>query len=307
MAAWTEGIGSATNELRAITGPWSGPQAVPGEGEGTHPALAFDGYGNGVLIGIAGDHVAATGLDGEGPWLEPVIDSFEPAIGQPVHFSADVFDVWSEDAAIKVHWEFGDGTHFDGRAGTHAYLAAGTYKASVAATDAAGNQTIMAADIEVPQPAMPTPTATPAPNPATPAPKPTPPGATLDAPAGQTLTSLKTRGLRLRVTCSSACTLTGTLSLGKTQAKRLHLGRRSKTVTIGRGTARLTTAGATDLRLKLTAAARKALRLARRVTMTAEVSASNAFGTRLTRRAVTLKRARAISRSRALDARWRAP
>ena len=94
VAAWTEGDG-----IRIPTGSprpaARGPEAVPGGTEGRHPALAFDGYGNGVVVGAGPDGTRATGLDGEPPLLEAGVETLTPAAGQPVAYAAAVVDVWS--------------------------------------------------------------------------------------------------------------------------------------------------------------------------------------------------------------------
>jgi hypothetical protein len=95
------------------------------------------------------------------------------------------------------------------------------------------------------------------------------------------------RGMPVRVNCQEACGISVALSVNGTTARRLKLDARQGPVVIGTAIARRSTAGTTQLRVKVTKSARAALRRSRRnVPMTTQVLVSDASGngTLLTRR-----------------------
>ncbi|VGO17178.1 Microbial collagenase [Pontiella desulfatans] len=67
-------------------------------------------------------------------------------VGETVTFSVDAID--SYDPTLDVVWDFGDGSPATTDT-THAYAAAGTYKATVTVTDDAGNSTSLAVTVVV--------------------------------------------------------------------------------------------------------------------------------------------------------------
>ena len=79
--------------------------------------------------------------------------------------------------------------------------------------------------------------------------------------------TLRTRGLRVRFRCAGACTVGGRLTIGASTARRYRLGSGRRSVTVGRGAARLRASGSGLLSVRLTTRARRALRNARRVTL----------------------------------------
>ncbi|MDQ3850995.1 MAG: serine protease, partial [Actinomycetota bacterium] len=58
---------------------------------------------------------------------------------------------------------------------------------------------------------------------------------TISAPRTIRLSTLRSRGMRARVTCAGACSVTARLTLGSTTARRFGLTRGTRAVTLGRG------------------------------------------------------------------------
>ncbi len=81
------------------------------------------------------------------------------------------------------------------------------------------------------------------------------------------LATLRVTGVRVRFQCVRACTISSRLTLGPVAARRFGLGNGRTSVTIGRGTARLTRSGSATLTLKLTKRAKLALRNRERATI----------------------------------------
>jgi TolB protein len=86
--------------------------------------------------------------------------------------------------------------------------------------------------------------------------------------AGQTLRTVRRKGLAVRVSCSSACTLDVRLLLGQATARRLHLR-----ATVGRAGGRLRRAGTKRLTIRLTDRARARLATVRSARLTLRVTA----------------------------------
>jgi hypothetical protein len=97
------------------------------------------------------------------------------------------------------------------------------------------------------------------------------------------LSSLLSRGLSIKVTCSQACRTTVVATVDKATAKKLKLG---KKLELGRGTSARPT-----VTVKLNAKARKALRKARSLKLRLTITSVGADGTPVTaRKTVTVKR-----------------
>ncbi len=79
------------------------------------------------------------------------------------------------------------------------------------------------------------------------------------APTSIALRTLRSRGLRARLSCSRACSVSASLNIGPRTARRLRLGDGRRSVTIGRARRRLTSAGRRTLTIVLTRRARRAL------------------------------------------------
>ena len=102
------------------------------------------------------------------------------------------------------------------------------------------------------------------------------------------LRTLRGSGVRVRFACARACSITGQLKLGPVLARRYRLGRTS--VTIARGTARLSRKGAGVLTLRLTAKAKRALRNPSRITTTLRTELRAGGAARRGSRAITVRR-----------------
>jgi Tol biopolymer transport system component len=107
------------------------------------------------------------------------------------------------------------------------------------------------------------------PSPATPLPaRPSAPKVAVKLAPGQTLRTVRRRGLAVRLACASACTLDVRLLLDRTMAKRLHLR-----ATVGRAGGRLGGAGTKRLTIRLASQARARLATVRSARFTLRVTA----------------------------------
>jgi dipeptidyl aminopeptidase/acylaminoacyl peptidase len=107
--------------------------------------------------------------------------------------------------------------------------------------------------------------------------------------AGQSLRTLRRRGLVVRIRCSAACTLDARLLLDRVTAKRLHLAAAAP-VTVGRAKGRLRAAGTKKLTIRLSARARARLVAVKRVALTLRITATDGGRRRSTHRRVILTR-----------------
>jgi hypothetical protein len=80
---------------------------------------------------------------------------------------------------------------------------------------------------------------------------------------GQRLRSIRRRGLRLRLSCSETCSLRTDLLLSRRAAARLGLRTTSRYARLGSARVKMGKAGALTVRLRLSAAAGRALRRTR--------------------------------------------
>ena len=163
--------------------------------------------------------------------------------------------------AASYAWDLDGDRAFDDATGPTTRALPGQHLVGVAATDAGGDIGISYATVTGdPLP----PVVQPEPHPTTPGPTPLKLTASIKAPR---LATLLAKGLTIKVTCSRACHTTGTAKLSKK--------------VVARGSATGTT-----LRLKVTAAGRRALKHLRRFTLRVEVTAESAK----TVKTVTVKR-----------------
>ena len=102
------------------------------------------------------------------------------------------------------------------------------------------------------------------------------------------LGTLRGSGLRVRFQCARACSISGQLRLGPVLARRYGLGRTS--VTVARGTARLSKKGAGTLTLRLSARAKRALRNRSRVTLALRTDLRAGSAVLRGSRAITVRR-----------------
>jgi DNA-binding beta-propeller fold protein YncE len=91
--------------------------------------------------------------------------------------------------------------------------------------------------------------------------------------ARQRTGTVRAKGLRIRVTCRPGCTLRGTLTASRSEARRLRLGRRA--VTVGSARATLRAGRSTTVTVRLTPRGRKALRRTSRARLALRVVASS--------------------------------
>jgi hypothetical protein len=114
--------------------------AVPAE-DNTNPALAMDGEGNAPAAWVHMSTgptwaVNATGLDAVGPAISGVTFPGTAGVGEVFPYGATLTDRWS--AATAGVWTFGDGTTGPLN-GTKSYGTAGTFGATLTASDSHGN------------------------------------------------------------------------------------------------------------------------------------------------------------------------
>ncbi|HMJ02162.1 MAG TPA: PKD domain-containing protein, partial [Conexibacter sp.] len=119
-----------------------------------HDAAAVDALGHAVIV------VNSLSNDPPSTTTAFVNDSVPPAIsslagpaggspGQLLAFGGEVSDVWGP---VSSTWAFGDGATAAGPSAGHAYAAPGSFVASLAATDAAGNSATRSALVDVAAP-----------------------------------------------------------------------------------------------------------------------------------------------------------
>ena len=166
--------------------------------------------------------------------------------------------------------------------------------ATGARLDAVGALTATGAVVPSPAtPAAPAPARAPAPAPAAPAPAggdTAPPGVAVNV-ARRQLAAAVRRALTVRVRCSEACRARVDLRIDGSTARRLGLSRRPRPVTVATTDAALASGRAELVGLRLTSAARAALRRQRRVAVTLRTAAVDRAGnTRRTATRATLSR-----------------
>jgi hypothetical protein len=228
-----------------------------------------------------------------------------PVPGEPVTLTATASTPAAQTGTPGFAWDLdADGQYDDATGATAAtsFAAAGDHVVKVRSTYPDGDGAVVREVVTVAAPEAPAPDPAPAPGPAPapdppPAPTDTPPATgttptadtqpsvwsappvdptatasaqvpgSITAPSAIRRITLRTKGLRVRFRCARACTVTGRLTLKASVARRYGLTRGTKAVTIGRASARRTTAGAGTLTVRLTARARRALRRAPRLSV----------------------------------------
>jgi hypothetical protein len=101
---------------------------------------------------------------------------------------------------------------------------------------------------------------------------------TISAVAGQRIRTLRTRGLRLRVTASESCRIDLAILIDRTTARRLKIDRKAHgNVTVGSGKPSVK-AGTKVIAIRLTAKTRRALRHTTRITFSLRATARDAAG-----------------------------
>jgi hypothetical protein len=121
----------------------------------------------------------------------------------------------------------------------------------------------------------------------------TPPRALMRAFSRYRIVTVLRRGVPIRVSCQEACGISVAVSVSRTAARRLKLDARQGPVVIGTAIARRSTAGTTQLRVKLTKSARAALKRSRgNVPTMTQVLVSDASGNGMlmTRRMTLVRR-----------------
>jgi hypothetical protein len=170
----TDGSPQLLATMRGPGGAFGEPATVARNVSGLSGNIAYGPSGSDA----AGDVVASWTTDGTQVGLS-VYDRAPPELrglsvpgsgtaGGAVAFSVAPWDAFS--AVGTPHWDFGDGASADGASASHAYAAAGSYRVTVSATDAAGNTASQSATVAVgAAPAAGGPAPAPAPRPSPPA------------------------------------------------------------------------------------------------------------------------------------------
>lgn len=249
----------------ALVGVTSWGSSHCGERDYPSPANPID---PGVYARV-GDRVINDWIRSWVPTLSLSTSPVAPIRGQEFTLGAAL----SAGAASSVTWDTNGDNVFGDASGPEINLSfpsAGTYVVQAQAGLFDGGSTAVARERIVvseppPQPPPPLPPAPAAP-PADPAPPPIT-GNGVAVTSRMKLVTLRTKGLRVRYQCETACTIRGRLRLGPVSARRFGLSRRSTSVTIGSATARRTRSGTGTLTMKLTQRAKLALRNRERVTL----------------------------------------
>ena len=260
----------------------AGPVVALSKGEApvATPRLAGDGQGDAAAVWTRENtsthfQVEAAAYD-EGPRLSGLSVPASAIAGMSIPFSVNASDPFSPIASVA--WSFGDGGSAAGASVTHAYTATGAQTASVSATDAAGlTSTTLSGTTQVTAPAV----AISAPAPLRPF-SASPFTDTLKI-ASQRLRAVLSKGLAVTVSCSKACTLKLVLEIPPALGKSLHLTAKSaakrghktaRPVVIGNLTVTLAAGASKTVHVKLTAAARRALRHRKNLPLSVVASAS---------------------------------
>jgi hypothetical protein len=157
VAVWQ--VRSASNDFiveaasRTAGADWSfsTPRSSPLPSEPA-PQVAMDAVGDAVAIwnhtGDGKNLAEAAAFDATPPQLRSLSIPNTATAGVPLSFSVAPFDAFSSQ--VSTQWSFGDGTQpSPGTTITHTYVAPGTYKLTLTATDQVGNSTSSAATITV--------------------------------------------------------------------------------------------------------------------------------------------------------------
>lgn len=120
---------------------------------------------------ISSGSIGAAQFDGTAPDLTSVTVPATAVAGTAIAMSAFATDVWSTPS---ITFDFGDGASRAGTSVSHAYAAAGTYRVTMTAVDAAGNTTTATRTLTVTAAPAAGPESTPTPLPTSPGPESTP-------------------------------------------------------------------------------------------------------------------------------------
>lgn len=244
--------------------------------------LAIDGQGNAATIfgkmfdadpgpGTVYNYLPQmVGFDRAAPSLAGITVPATGVAGSPVPMTATASDVWS---SVTPSWGFGDGGSGSGGSVSHTYATPGTKTVTVTATDSLGNTATQTREIQI-------------------------------APAPAAKTALKLRvtipkqswkaigkAKAILVACGldavGTCGAKASLRRGVASGLGLKVGKKAKALTIGSGSGRIARAGgSTNLKVKLSAAARKAISAAEGsvpIVLTITGSAPNRKSTTVTR------------------------
>ncbi|HEV7775016.1 MAG TPA: PKD domain-containing protein [Conexibacter sp.] len=125
------------------------PVNAPG-GPSFAPMVATSNAGDGAVAWIRNETVPyelhVRGFDASAPTLSGVAIPPTATAGVPASFAASAFDLWGP---ATIRWGFGDGGTATGAAPTHAYASAGTFTATMTATDAVGNAASRSGTVQV--------------------------------------------------------------------------------------------------------------------------------------------------------------
>lgn len=279
-------------------------RSFPAEGAYRYYCEVHGGPGGAGMSGVV--YVNATG---ELPPLAQFSVAPNPAVsGNVVTFDASASTVATGRAIAKYEWDLnGNGTFGDpeDRTGTtpttsQTYLVAQDLNVQLRVTDSQGATDVVTRAVRI--------GAAPANPPAQPLPDPPPVVAAAPQPAAEPgttpagaapapgafsfrngATASRARGVLLKVTCAGRCSVTATLAITATVARKARLGRTA--MTIGTARATLAAAGTKSVTIRLTRKAR--LRMARlgSVSATLRLAVVGASGSTVRRqRAVTLRR-----------------
>jgi secreted trypsin-like serine protease len=226
-----------------------------------------------------------------------------PKPGDTVQLTSSAIKPASQPGTATTSWDLDADGAYDDATGPTASLpsaAQGTYLVRVQQSYPDGDRAVARELITVGNAPPPPPPPPPAPPPPPPPPPPAPPSAAstpyspppvappappatapqtpaarlVGVPSRVRISSLLDRRMSVRVSCSTACSLQATLRLAGPTARRLGLARSSRSVRIGSGSARLSSAGTRRITITLTRRAVQKLRRARSGRVSLDVTAT---------------------------------
>jgi hypothetical protein len=156
LAVWPRLDQSLQGAFRPAGGTFGAAAQVSGAEVGAAQAtVAIDAQGNGIAgwtdpppsPNAGAGLVFVAGFDGAGPRLDGLTFPAAAVAGSLAPFLVSPLDVWSGVASTS--WAFGDGGSAVGSDVSYAYARAGTFTASVTATDTLGNSSTAQHDVAV--------------------------------------------------------------------------------------------------------------------------------------------------------------
>jgi hypothetical protein len=150
LALWNRRGSDASEFEAARMGAGGGWRRLPSQSyvpaDGSTLAGSLDPNGNALVIWSQTSGTATAVLDVTGPELRNLAFPSEAVSGEPVQFSVEPYDPWSD---AEVRWILPGGEIVEQEQVTHTFSNTGEATVTLIATDSAGNNTILSRPITV--------------------------------------------------------------------------------------------------------------------------------------------------------------